>query len=106
MARETFFLAAVDDVVELVVGDAREYLPQLSGVSFCFLDVEKEIYAHCYEAVVGNLVPGGILAADNAINHRQTLQPMIERALNDERVHAIILPIGKGQLVYRKRRSE
>jgi predicted O-methyltransferase YrrM len=48
-------------------------------------------------------VQGGILVADNAINHQATLRPMLERALQDARVDALIVPIGKGELVCRKR---
>lgn len=102
LAQETFALAGVDDVVTLVAGDARQHLADFSQIAFCFLDAEKEIYADCYEAVVPNLVPGGLFIADNAINHRETLQPMLDRALNDPRVDALIVPIGKGELVCRK----
>lgn len=49
------------------------------------------------------LVTGGILFADNAVNHRQTLQPMLDTALTDERVVALIVPISKGELFCRKR---
>jgi hypothetical protein len=38
----------------------------------------------------------------NAINHRETLQPVLERALADARVDALVVPIGKGGLVCRK----
>jgi predicted O-methyltransferase YrrM len=55
----------------------------------------------CYEAVVPKLVTGGILIADNAINHAETLQPMLDRALSDKRVDAVIMPIGKGELICR-----
>jgi len=103
LARETIRVAEVDDVVTLVHGDVLDHLPSCESVSFCFLDVEKEIYSECYEAVVPNLVPGGILVADNAINHKETLQPMLDRALADERVDALIVPIGRGELVCRKR---
>jgi hypothetical protein len=48
------------------------------------------------------MVSGGLLVADNAINHREILQPMIERSLVDERVDALVVPIGKGELVCRK----
>ena len=102
LAKETFKLAGIEDVVELVHGDAREHLAGLSNVSFCFLDAEKEVYADCYEAVVPNLVPGGLLVADNAISHQQDLQPMIDRALSDERVDAMVVPVGTGELVCRK----
>jgi predicted O-methyltransferase YrrM len=102
LARETFGVAQVEDVVELVEGDARSLLPRYDDIAFCFLDAEKEVYGECYELVVPRLVRGGVLVADNAINHRATLQPMLDRALCDERVDALIVPIGKGELVCRK----
>ncbi len=103
LARETFALTGVDDVVEFVHGDAREHLPKLSDIAFCFLDAEKEVYGECYEAVVPRMKPGGLLVADNAINHEAILRPMLDRALSDERVDAMIVPIAKGELICRKR---
>lgn len=103
LARETFAKAGVDDVVRLVEGDFVEHAGEFDEVGFCFLDAEKEVYEVCYELVVPRLVPGGILVADNAINHRETLQPMLEAALADDRVDALVVPIGKGELVCRKR---
>ncbi|NIA15355.1 MAG: O-methyltransferase [Nitrospiraceae bacterium] len=102
LAQETFRLCGVEDVVSLVADDARRRLADFSDIAFCFLDAEKEVYADCYEAVVPKLVPGGLLVADNAINHRETLQPMLDRARTDERVDALIVPIGKGELVCRR----
>jgi len=49
------------------------------------------------------MVPGGLLVADNAINHAATLQPMLDRALSDIRVDAMVVPVGKGELVCRKK---
>jgi caffeoyl-CoA O-methyltransferase len=103
LARETFRLAQVEDVVTLVAGDAREHLAAYQDIAFCFLDAEKEVYTDCYELVVPRLVPGGLLVADNAINHQEMLQPLLDRALSDERGDALIAPIGKGELVCRKR---
>jgi len=102
LARETFQVAQLAGVVKLVEADARQYLDQYHAIAFCFLDAEKEVYSACYEAIIPNLVKGGLLIADNAINHRDTLQPVLERALNDERIDALIVPIGKGELVCRK----
>ncbi len=102
LARETFRVAGVEAVINLVEDDARKYLPQYEQIAFCFLDAEKEVYGECYEAVVPKLVKGGLLVADNAINHWEKLKPMLERALADERVDALIVPIGKGELVCRK----
>jgi predicted O-methyltransferase YrrM len=102
LARETFAEAGVEDVVELVPQDARERLHSIDHVSFCFIDAEKELYGALYELVVPRLVPGGLLVADNAINHRETLQPMLDRALFDSRVDATVVPVGKGELVCRR----
>ncbi len=104
LARETFRLTKVEDVVTLVAGDTREHLADYGDIAFCFLDAEKEVYADCYELVVPRLVEGGLLVADNAINHQETLQPLLDRALSDERVDALIVPIGKGELVCRRKR--
>ena len=102
LARETFQMTNLGNIVELIEGDARNYLVNYKNIAFCFLDAEKEIYEECYNAVIPNMVKGGILVADNAINHYETLKPMLEKALADERVDALIVPIGKGELVCRK----
>jgi predicted O-methyltransferase YrrM len=103
LARRTFDMTGVRDVVDFVHGNALDHLPDYADVSFCFLDAEKEIYAECYEAVLPNMVSGGLLVADNAINHEATLRPMLDRALSDDRVDALVVPIGKGELVCRRK---
>ncbi len=102
IAEETFKLTGVEDVVELIEGDARDHIPKYKNISFCFLDAEKEVYDECYDLIIPNMVKGGILVADNAINHYETLKPMLDKALADERVDALVVPIGKGELVCRK----
>ncbi len=102
LAKETFKAAQVEQVVKLVVGDALGYLEEYQDIAFCFLDAEKEVYQDCYEIVIPRMVRGGYLVADNAINHRDTLQPMIDRSLLDDRVDAMVVPVGKGLLVCRK----
>lgn len=102
LAEETFKVTNLRDVVELIEGDARDYINNYKNISFCFLDAEKEVYDECYDLIIPNMVKGGILVADNAINHYKTLKPMLEKALADERVDALIVPIGKGELVCRK----
>lgn len=103
LAQETFAQADVYDVVRLVGGDARDYLAAAADIGFCFLDAEKVVYGDCYELVVPRLLPGGLLIADNAVSHQETLQPLLERALSDPRVDALVVPIGRGELVCRKR---
>jgi predicted O-methyltransferase YrrM len=102
LAKETFRIAGVEQLVDLVEGDARQHLRNYDRIAFCFLDAEKEVYEACYEEIVPRLVPGGLMVADNAINHQETLQPMLDRAARDVRVDSLIVPIGKGELVCRK----
>ena len=102
LATETFELTNTKDIIKLIEGDARQYIPNYSNISFCFLDAEKEVYEECYDLLIPNMIKGGILVADNAINHYETLKPMLEKALTDDRVDALIVPIGKGELICRK----
>ncbi len=102
LAKETFAAAGVEDLVSLVEGDARNFLGDYGKIAFCFLDAEKEDYGESYEAVIPTLVQGGLLVADNANNFRETLQPLLDRALSDNRVDALIVDIGNGLLVCRK----
>lgn len=102
LAKETFKKAGVQDVVELVQGDARDHLHKYKNVSFCFLDAEKDQYLDCYEKVIPNMEPGGLLVADNVISHKDQLKLMVDRALNDQRVDALVVPIERGELVCRK----
>ena len=102
LAQETFAQTGVTDVVRLVQGDARHHLPSYAKVAFCFLDAEKDVYGDCYEAVVPNLVRGGLLAADNALSHEEELRPFVQRAERDRRVDALVIPIDRGLLLCRK----
>jgi predicted O-methyltransferase YrrM len=103
IARETFQVTGCDRVVDFIEGDARKYISQYEDIAFCFLDAEKEIYGECYDLVVPRLVKGGLLVADNAISHQEALKPMFSRVLGDERVDSVIVPIGKGEFVCRKK---
>lgn len=102
LAQETFRLAGVDDIVELIVGDGRDHLKRFSGIAFCFLDAEKEIYRDCYNLVIPNMVSGGLLVADNVLSHADILNAFVDHAMADRRVDAVVVPIGKGELLCRR----
>jgi caffeoyl-CoA O-methyltransferase len=101
LARETFELAGVSAMIELVEEDARQHLAQSQQIAFCFLDSEKDIYEECYEIAAGRLAPGGLLIADNAVSHGDFLAPFLARALADDRVDSLVVPVGKGLLFCR-----
>jgi predicted O-methyltransferase YrrM len=101
-ANETFEAARVRDQIQLIHGDAREVIAGYRDVAFCFLDAEKDVYMDVYEKVIPNLVPGGILAADNAVNHADALSDFVAQAEDDPRIDALVVTVGKGILVCRK----
>ncbi|HUV29654.1 MAG TPA: class I SAM-dependent methyltransferase [Acidobacteriota bacterium] len=102
IARETFRLAGVTDRVNLVHGDAKEFLKQRDGIAFCFLDAEKQEYQDFYDIVVPRLITGGLLVADNVISHAEHLQSFVSGVEADVRVDSLVVPIGKGELLCRR----
>jgi predicted O-methyltransferase YrrM len=103
IAKETFEAAEVEEYVELIEGDARTYLNDLSNIAYCFLDAEKEYYEDCYELIIPNMVKGGILIADNVVSHQDDLEAMLMKVKADNRVDSMIIPVGKGLLLCRKK---
>jgi len=103
LARETFRLAGVDDVITVVQADARQALEAVDDMSFCFLDAEKDIYLACHALALPRMVPGGWFLADNLISHQDELGEFRRIALEDPRTDATIVPVGKGVLVARVR---
>jgi predicted O-methyltransferase YrrM len=103
LARATFAAAGVEDVVNLVHGDALAHLGHTRDIGFCFLDAEKDIYGPCYDLLVPRMVTGGLIVADNAISHQSDLRPMLDSAMSDPRVDSVLVPIGTGDLVCRKK---
>lgn len=103
IAKETFDICSVKDVVELIHADTLDYIQDYKNISFCFLDAEKYVYSSFYDKIIPNMVKGGIFVADNAISHAETLKSFIDMVMNDERADTMVVPIGKGELVCRKR---
>lgn len=101
LAIETFMITRVESMITLFKGDVRDLLLLFNNIAFCFLDARKELYAECYEVIIPKLVKGGVLIADNVTNFQKMLHPMLYRALSDDRVDAMITPIGTGELLCR-----
>ncbi len=92
--------AGLDGVVDLQETDAFAYLrARTLPIGFAFLDAEKEDYEAFYELLVPLLPAGGVLVADNLTSHAEDLAGFRERALADERVSAVVVPIGRGELL-------
>lgn len=92
--------AGVDDIVTVVQGDAFAYLrDRREPADFVFLDAEKEDYLSYLELIVPLLSLGGVLVADNLLSHAEFLTEFRERALSHPSLSAMIVPIGRGELL-------
>jgi predicted O-methyltransferase YrrM len=103
LAKETFRAAGVEHLIELIEGDFLEKGSTLGEIAFCFLDCEKHLYEKCFDLVSSKLVSGGLLIADNAIDHYEAAKSMIEKAQRDDRFDCLTVPIGKGEFVCRRK---
>jgi predicted O-methyltransferase YrrM len=100
LAKKSLADAGLGDVARIVEGDAFGYLrSRTEAVGFCFLDAEKEDYGAFYDLVIPLLGPGGVLVADNILSHEEELAPFTVRVLADERMSAVVVPIGRGELL-------
>jgi len=103
LAKETFSQSGISQIVELIEGDALAHLPLIQDFSFCFIDCEKELYEKCWDIVSGKILKNGYVIADNAASHFNDIKPMIEKAMADERFDCLLVPIGTGELVCRRK---
>ena len=110
--------AGVADRIELRLAPAIETLqslPEDPVVDLAFVDADKAGYTSYYEALIPRLRPGGVLLADNVLWSGRVVDPDADdddtiaiRKFNDHvaadrRVDAVMLPIGDGLTLARKR---
>jgi caffeoyl-CoA O-methyltransferase len=117
VARKYWQLAGVADRVELRLGPALDTLramPAEETFDFAFIDADKGGYIGYWEEVVPRIRPGGLVLADNTLADGRVVNPAIPdssvrvRAFNaharaDDRVDLVLLPVGDGLTVARKR---
>lgn len=99
LARVSINDAGLGEAVTIVEGDAFEYLRgRQEPADFVFLDAEKDDYVEFLGLIVQLLAPGGVLIADNLISHEADLREFRDAALADERLSAVLVPVGRGEL--------
>jgi caffeoyl-CoA O-methyltransferase len=121
VARRYWREAGVEEKIELRLGFALETLDEVlekggrGTFDFVFIDADKESALEYYERGIELLRKGGLFAFDNALwagrvadpknNEPSTLgvRALNQRASNDPRVSATLVPIGDGLLLATKR---
>jgi caffeoyl-CoA O-methyltransferase len=110
--------AGLDDRIDLRIAPALETLralPDEPRIDLAFVDADKGNYLAYYEELVPRLRPGGLLVADNVLWSGAVVDPAADdrdtiaiRAFNDHaaadpRVEPVLLPVGDGLLLARRR---
>ena len=121
VARRYWDSAGVADRVDLRIGPAIDTLDALladggaDSFDFAFIDADKPSYDAYYERALRLVRRGGVIAIDNVLWSGAVIDPADEtadtqaiRALNDkissdERVDVVLVPIGDGLTLARRR---
>jgi caffeoyl-CoA O-methyltransferase len=119
VARTAWSDAGVADRIELRIAPAIETLRSLptdASIDFAFIDADKTGYASYFEELLPRLRPNGLIAVDNTLWSGAVVEAPADndentvamRAFNDlvagdDRVESLILTIGDGLTLIRKR---
>jgi len=121
IARRFWREAGVDHKIELKLQPAAETLQariaagESGTYDFAFVDADKGSYATYYDLVLTLLRTGGLIAIDNTLwsgkvadagardETTKTIRAFNEKVHRDERVDVVMLPIGDGLTLARKR---
>jgi caffeoyl-CoA O-methyltransferase len=105
-------------LIDLRIGPAVDSLTNLGKdkvFDFVFIDADKENYPTYFEMSLDRLEPGGLIAVDNTLWSGRVLDPsdrsadtvairdFNEAVARDDRVETLILPIGDGLTLIRRR---
>jgi caffeoyl-CoA O-methyltransferase len=118
LARVYWDKAGVSGRVELRLGpalDTLRALPTDAAFDLAFIDADKAGYTGYWDEIVPRIRPGGVILVDNTLSHGRVVQPteqgeavqgirrFNDHAVADERTELVLLPIGDGLTLARKR---
>jgi caffeoyl-CoA O-methyltransferase len=118
LARAYWDRAGVTDRVELRLGpalDTLRALPAEAAFDLAFIDADKVGYIGYWDEVVPRMKPGGTILVDNTFSHGrvidtgnrdavvQAIRDFNDHAVTDDRVDLVMIPIGDGLTMARKR---
>jgi caffeoyl-CoA O-methyltransferase len=115
IARKYWAEAGDGEKIDLRIGDAHESvraLPEGETIDLAFVDADKSGYIDYYEQLLPRLRPNGILLADNTLADGRVVgeherEPAVkefnDHVAGDDRVDVVLLPIGDGLTLIRKR---
>jgi len=114
IAEKSFRKAGLENSVEVILGDARDAVPEIArsragDFDLILMDVgEKKLYIDLLDDCLKALRKGGVLIADDTLWHgsvvvpsekdpeTRTMRKFNRIVLDDKRVESIVVPIGDG----------
>jgi caffeoyl-CoA O-methyltransferase len=118
VARKYWELAGLADRIDLQLRPAVETLramPASEQFDIAFIDADKTGYVSYWDEVVPRIRPGGVILVDNTLSHGRVVDPDVsdenvagirafnDHAVADDRVVLVLLPIGDGLTMARKK---
>ena len=107
-AAENVRRAALQDIVQVIAGDAFKEIPKLQGdFDLVFLDAWKPDYKKFFDLVFPRLAPGGLFLAHNVINKwNEMLDFLGAIAAHPQVLNTTVSPGHEGiSMTYKKRRQ-
>ena len=90
-AKENVRKAGMEDVIEVIEGDAFKVIPKLEGTfDFVFLDAWKEDYKKFYDIFCPKVKKGGIIVAHNAVLMANYMQDYLDAVNADPELLTVI----------------
>ena len=116
ITREYIQKAKMENVIEYVIGNAMEIIPNLSEqFDIVFIDADKSNYCNYYKLVFDKVKTGGYIIADNVLWSGKVLEEydsldadtkvIVDYNImihDDSRVQEVLLPIRDGLMIARK----
>ena len=99
LASQNFKRTNLSSVITQINGDAGNVLANASDESFdlIFLDSERPEYPSWWHDLKRILRKGGLLIVDNAISHKEQLEPFVSLVETDSAFSTCLVPVGKGE---------
>ncbi len=103
-AKRNLESAGLSDAVTLHTSEGASFLSEAESDSFdfVFLDSDRGSYVDWWPDLM-RVISFGILVVDNAVSHPHEMSEFRKQIDAAESLESVVLPIGKGQLVVRKR---
>jgi predicted O-methyltransferase YrrM len=89
--------AGLDDVTELIEGDAFESLRRIDDVfDVVFIDAEKQDYEQLFDLARDKVEPGALFLADNVLSHADPLADYSRHRQADPTLESVTVPLDRG----------